>query len=305
MGDARHTGDPPEGDAKIGPILEQARRERGLTLEEAEQATKIRKRYLAGLEREDFGVLPGAVYAQGFLKTYANFLGLDGEDLSRQLKDLRRPRRERGVTYGAPSKSDFEEPLIIPGGLAGTEKRRISGATIVTVVVALVAFAAVIGTLYYVGQNSGAAGGNPGATSGERPDSGQERSEANDDGATPQVASGDISDETPKDGATEDGVQEDGVQEAAVRNELPENALRIVVSVEGAPSWLRVRADGSVALEEIAQPGFSRTFEATRVVSVKTGDAGAVSVEVNGQDVGVLGADGEVVSESWAVKSAS
>ena len=305
MGDARHMGDSPDGDAKIGPILEQARRERGLTLEEAEQATKIRKRYLDGLEREDFGVLPGAVYAQGFLKTYANFLGLDGEDLSRQLKDLRRPRRERGVSYGAPAKSDFEEPLIIPGGLAGTEKRRISGAAIATVVVALVAFAAVIGTLYYVGQSSGAAGGNPGAASGERPDPGQEGA-ANDGGGRPQDASGDTSEEVSRNGGPEQsGVKEDGVQEAAVRSELPESALRIAVSVEGAPSWLKVRVDGGTALEEIAQPGFSRTFEATRAVSVKTGDAGAVSVEVNGQDVGVLGADGEVLSESWTVKSAS
>jgi cytoskeleton protein RodZ len=62
----------PKGDAKIGPVLEKARKERGLSLEEAEHATKIRKRYLAGLEREDFGVLPDVIYARGFLKTYAN-----------------------------------------------------------------------------------------------------------------------------------------------------------------------------------------------------------------------------------------
>src|ERR671911_3100476 len=92
----------PSVGAKIGPILEKARKERGLTLEEAEHATKIRKRYLSGLEREDYGALPDAVYARGFLKTYANYLGLDGEELARALRDRRRPRRERSVTYGAP-----------------------------------------------------------------------------------------------------------------------------------------------------------------------------------------------------------
>src|SRR3712207_7158750 len=97
------------------------RKQRGLTLDEAEQATKIRKRYLAGLEREDYGVLPDAVYARGFLKTYANYLGLDGEELSQRLKSWRKPRRERAINYSPPTKSDFERPLISPGGLKGTQ----------------------------------------------------------------------------------------------------------------------------------------------------------------------------------------
>src|SRR5829696_10120578 len=86
-------------EAKIGRFLEQTRKERGLSLEEVEQATKIRKRYLVGLENEDYAMLPDAVYAQGFLKTYANYLGLDGEALSRQLKSHRKPRLERGIGY--------------------------------------------------------------------------------------------------------------------------------------------------------------------------------------------------------------
>ena len=53
MGDEHYTFDSPDGGAKIGPILEQARKERGLTLDDVEQATKIRKRYLAGHELED------------------------------------------------------------------------------------------------------------------------------------------------------------------------------------------------------------------------------------------------------------
>src|ERR687885_1821640 len=99
MEDGQHNrshGDESNGEAGIGRYLEQKRKERGLSLEEVEQATKIRKRYLTGLEREDYAVLPAGVYAQGFLKTYANYLGLDGEELSRQLKNRRKRRRERG-----------------------------------------------------------------------------------------------------------------------------------------------------------------------------------------------------------------
>ena len=116
----------PNGNAKIGQILEKTRKERGLTLDEVENATKIRKRYLSGLEREDFGVLPDAVYVQGFLKTYANYLGLDGEELSRELKDRRKPRRERSVAHGAPKTSDFDQPLINPGVLAASPPPRSS-----------------------------------------------------------------------------------------------------------------------------------------------------------------------------------
>jgi hypothetical protein len=70
----------------IGQSLERARTECGLSLGQVEEATKIRVRYLRDLERENFDVLP-AVYVLGSLKTYADFLGLDGEALSRQLKD--------------------------------------------------------------------------------------------------------------------------------------------------------------------------------------------------------------------------
>src|ERR671914_219453 len=138
MDDEQGTFQSPNGDAKIGQILEKARKEKGLSLDEVEHATKIRKRYLAGLEREDFGALPDAVYAQGFLKTYANYLGLDGEELSRELKDRRKPRRERTVTYSAPKTSDFDRPLINPGELSASWRRRtIPGTTILTLLAAL------------------------------------------------------------------------------------------------------------------------------------------------------------------------
>src|SRR5215208_2971031 len=129
MEDRQHTHNPAQGDesrgeAEIGRFLEQKRKERGLSLEEVEQATKIRKRYLTGLEREDYAMLPDAVYARGFLKTYANYLGLDGEALSRQLKSGRKSRRERGIDYNTRPESDFEKPLITPSGHSDRDRRR-------------------------------------------------------------------------------------------------------------------------------------------------------------------------------------
>jgi cytoskeletal protein RodZ len=70
---------------EIGRTLERARRERGLSLEDVEQATKIRVRYLRDLENENFDVLP-AVYMLGSLKTYARYLGLDEGAMTREFK---------------------------------------------------------------------------------------------------------------------------------------------------------------------------------------------------------------------------
>jgi len=266
MVEGQHTPGPTEG--KIGPVLERARKDKGLSLEEAERATKIRKRYLDGLERDDYSVLPDAVYARGFLKTYANFLGLDGDGLSEELRTRKKPRRERRLSYAAP-RSDFERPIISPGGVPGAERRQVSKSTVVTVVVAVIVIAALVGALYFVGLGvrSSAADGAPSAGRMAAPE-GPDPGVVSPEGAAP-------------------------------------GALTVGVEVEGAPAWIRVRSVSETVFEQVAQPGFSRTFEARRVVGIRAGDAGAVSVEVNGQNVGALGEPGQVEDRSYTLKSAS
>src|SRR5215213_3902112 len=70
---------------EIGRTLARAREKRGLSLQQVEEVTKIRTRYLRDLENENFEVLP-AVYMLGSLKTYAEHLGLDGAAMTRELK---------------------------------------------------------------------------------------------------------------------------------------------------------------------------------------------------------------------------
>jgi cytoskeleton protein RodZ len=63
---------------EIGSALRAARERQGLELSEIERETRIRERYLAALEEERFELLPARAYAKGFLRVYADFLGLDG-----------------------------------------------------------------------------------------------------------------------------------------------------------------------------------------------------------------------------------
>jgi len=64
---------------EIGNSLREARLRQGLEFPEIEQATKIRGKYLRALEEESFDVLPAQTYVKGFLRSYADYLGLDGQ----------------------------------------------------------------------------------------------------------------------------------------------------------------------------------------------------------------------------------
>ena len=267
---------------RTGELLERARREKGLSLRDAENATKIRTRYLEGLEREDYSMLPDQVYVQGFLKTYANYLGLDGEELAQDFRERRAPRRERQFNFERPRSSEFERPVISPGGLAGAERRRVSGATILTVVLALILITLVGGALYYVGSRSAAT-----------PDTG--------DAARVVPAPAE------RKPAPVRGPEPAPVEEEAPAPETPPPApdeaadgdVDVVVRVGDRASWLNVEADGTVVYYETAQAGLVLNFEGREYVSVTAGDAGAVEVEVDGRNVGPLGYTGQVTTQTY------
>jgi cytoskeleton protein RodZ len=66
---------------RIGETLREARMRRQIDIADVEQATKIRAKYLRALENEEFDLLPGPTFVRSFLKTYANYLGLDARVL--------------------------------------------------------------------------------------------------------------------------------------------------------------------------------------------------------------------------------
>jgi hypothetical protein len=71
----------------VGPTLREARRRREIELSTVEEATRIRPRFLRAIENEEWDVLPGGVYTRSFVRTYAAYLGLDGDRLA---EDYRR-----------------------------------------------------------------------------------------------------------------------------------------------------------------------------------------------------------------------
>src|SRR5438094_385324 len=77
----------------IGESLREARLAQGIELDEVEASIKVRSRYLRALEAEDWGALPGDAYVRGFLRTYGDFLGLDGLALVEEYRRIA-PRTE-------------------------------------------------------------------------------------------------------------------------------------------------------------------------------------------------------------------
>jgi cytoskeleton protein RodZ len=73
--------------SRIGSDLRRARTRREIDFSEVEAATRIRARFLRAMEDEEWDALPGGVYTRGFIRTYANFLSLDGDRLA---EDYRR-----------------------------------------------------------------------------------------------------------------------------------------------------------------------------------------------------------------------
>jgi cytoskeletal protein RodZ len=85
----------------IGELLKQRRQELNLSLREAENGTSIRSTYLQAIEENHTEKLISPIYAQGFLRQYASFLGLDGDALVRRHPEFSpRAKRDQEFSYG-------------------------------------------------------------------------------------------------------------------------------------------------------------------------------------------------------------
>jgi cytoskeletal protein RodZ len=288
-----------DGGRRIGEVLERRRLERGLSLEEVEEATRIRTRYLEGLEREDYSFLPDEVYVRGFLKTYADYLGLDGAGLARELKERRASRRERqaGGHERPRTRSELERPILQPGGVAGTRRRGVSGATVATIVVVLILLTVVLGMLYRVGRGPTVASEGPPADAPAREAVASREPDGDRGGG--REASGRASGTTQ--GGTSGVVSPSSSQGTTVVAEP--QVLRATVRVnEDGPSWISVSTDGEIAYAQVAPVGFRQTFTAREVFGITTYNAAGVELEINGQRVGTLGQYGEFVEREFPLQ---
>jgi cytoskeleton protein RodZ len=233
----------------IGEALRSAREAQGKSLEDAAAATRIRSSYLEALEQEHFEQLGGNVYAKGFLRSYAKFLGVDPAPLLEAYRAQERP--------DAPL---FEHaPTAIRGQASG---RR--GPTWLTVAIVCVSIILVV-SLWSLLRPT------PDPTNTQPPFAPEP--------ATTAVGSASTS--------------------------LPPTTARpvpkgVTVTVRyTAPSWTKVTADGEVSFEGTPGPDQRRTFRAKRSIELILGAPAAVTLNVNGKDLGVPDRSGAIWRHSF------
>lgn len=130
--EAKHD-DNAEGHDDVGSILKRTRAQSGYTLEQVSQALNIRLQHIAAIEESRVKDLPGLPYAVGFVKAYANFLGLDDHAIVTRYKE------EVQLVPGAQQRLSFPEPV---------DEARVPKGTMITL--SLAAALAIYGVWYFV-----------------------------------------------------------------------------------------------------------------------------------------------------------
>jgi cytoskeletal protein RodZ len=108
--------------AALGEEFRSAREARGLTLSDVAEQIHIRSVYLNAIENEDWKAIGAPVYVRGFIRTYARFLGLDGEDAVARFNEQAPPDRpshaaSAAVDFGSDRERSGPSWLAIGGTL--------------------------------------------------------------------------------------------------------------------------------------------------------------------------------------------
>jgi cytoskeleton protein RodZ len=269
----------------LGSLLRQTREARGLTLTEVANDTFIRSQYLQALEQADLSRLPEPVYAQGFLKRYADYLGLDGETLSRRAFPLLSTKTPHAP---APFATASDQPAFALRPL------HLWAAYVVLIVLAVGGLSALLdGTGNPFGrwlvslQTASREGSNRQPAAVTSPDRSLPEAQPTARQLFP----------TLDQWTRIQGVFPEVLE--AYSGGMGQKPVRLDIRVVERPSWLRVIADGQTVFEATLQPGAELNWEAEQSIVLRTGNAGGILVTFNNRDLGVMGQFGEVKEQMF------
>lgn len=262
----------------VGGILHAARLEQGgKPIADIAHDLRIRPHLLEALEADDYDKLPGLIYAAGFLRAYAQYLGLDGATLVERLK-------ESGRAQTLEAQLLFPQPLQDP---------RIPRRPLV--VLACLMALVVYGAWYALsGKDDEALDGI--AAPGPEFD---QILKAEATAEAPPV-------ETPAAGApvemaeaeevTADEIAPEAEQPSETAAAEPEATQAQQVTLRAsAPAWIRIEGpDSRIVVDRVLQPGEEFRAPANQGLVMQTGNAGALEITVDGRTIGRLGPDGAV-----------
>ena len=244
-------GGPKREAGTFGLWLRREREAREVTLEEIASVTKISKSYLGALEEERFDVLPAPVFAKGFLREYAKYVGLDPDDVvNSYLTAIQESEPESSMDEVSPvRRSSFE----------WTSGVLLAGALVL-----------LLGAIGFAGFWA------------ERSQSRERADEAPT--APPQPAALPFVDPHAPESATAEADTGPPLAIAAEPEPAPTPAAPLVVTIDFIEDcWVEASVDGRRRLSELHVQGESLQIEAESRVELTLGNPTGVSVEVNGE----------------------
>jgi cytoskeleton protein RodZ len=308
--------------SELGRLLAEARNVQGVSLEDAEIATRVRQKYLAALEQGNYAALPPSAIARGFLHNYARYLGLDPY----QALDLYGSESgDRGVAASMPAPAQLRpvdyRPIEVP--LIDEDGARLRGWW--RWILALVLVAAAAGGGWWLLNNGdwlqtnmprnllAAFGPQPTATMTAT----ATRAFAT---VTPPVEPATPADQQPILALPTDVAPGPTPTSDLLTLPIPTTQPTVTPTATAAPtftpepsygisltititqrSWTKVTADGQVVMQELLEAGAEKGWEANQRISVLTGNAAGVTVSINGQSLGSMGGVGQVVERTWSL----
>ena len=99
----------------IGHYLSEARESLQMDIRDAATSLNIRAKYLVALEQGDLAVMPGKIYARGYLQTYAEFLGLDKDEVMEAFDRVDPEKKETRYFTPEPTSSNYQPGTILVG----------------------------------------------------------------------------------------------------------------------------------------------------------------------------------------------
>lgn len=255
----------------IGETLAEARRLLNKSIKEVEFDTKIRGRYIEALERDDFSSLPADIYTQGFIKTYAAYLGLDPQPLIQQYKSM----------YAEPQHNDL---AALSSNMKVETQRRpiwfkpaIATAAVVAVFIMLLAVGAI---------NKSIAREPKVKVENIKVRKTLETVVAATTTSTTEqrYALSNPSDDTSSNSTTTSTT--DDISSNTMTGESSEGGVKVkLTGIEGEGSWVKVSVDGEKKYVGVVEDGVSKLFEADESVTVRIGNATGLEVMLNGKKI--------------------
>ncbi len=276
--------------AEIGADLRQRRESISLSIEDVEQFTRLRARYIIALEEGRMDALPSLVQGRGMLANYAEFLDLDVDEMLSRFADGLQARR---LELSAPVKPERGGQKKSPPRTASypawrrflTPDLLIGGTLFVLFIVLVVWGAARVNEM-----SVDTAEPTPPSISEVLLDNGGLSEEPTPTG-TPEPTQ-------PVDAATSQPVQAAGTPEPSGSETVPaiESNAPLQVSIAASQrTWMQVVVDGSVVFQERTIPGNAYQFTGYDRIELVCGNGAALTAVFNDQNLGALGGFGEVV----------